>query len=116
MDELLSNIQSFFKQGLSLFVILSFSLLFYLYLNQGNMLFATSVGGTRYLEDNPDPYKSPSQLGLNFIDTTVETEDKVKLKGWLVYVLDIRLPTLVYFHENAGSKDMVCNCINGLLL
>lgn len=88
-------------------VIASLFLLFALvmYLNQNSLIFPTSVNGMKYPEDNPDPYKSPLQLGLDYQEVSTTTSDGVKLVGWLVYKSDTPpRPTMLYFHENAGSK------------
>ena len=46
-------------------VVITSLLIIYLYFKQENMIFPTSINGMKYPEDNPDPYKSPLQLGLN---------------------------------------------------
>ena len=77
----------------------------YLYFNQANMLFPTSINGMKYPEDNPDPYKSPLQLGLKYKEIRAITPDNIKLAGWLVYMEENKKNrTLLYFLENAGSK------------
>ena len=69
------------------------------------MIFPTSINGMQYPEQNPDPYKSPLQLGLKYKEVRTKTKDNIKLAGWLVYKEEnLKLPTLLYFHENAGSK------------
>ena len=86
-------------------VIIISLMIVYLYFNQGNMLFPTSINGMKYPEDNPDPYKSPLQLGLKYKEIRAITPDNIKLVGWLVYMEENKKNrTLLYFHENAGSK------------
>ena len=52
-----------------------------------------------------DPYKSPLQLGLRYKEVKVKTNDNFTLYGWLVYLEENKKNrTLLYFHENAGSK------------
>ncbi|HSA30278.1 MAG TPA: alpha/beta hydrolase [Candidatus Omnitrophota bacterium] len=47
----------------------------------------------------------PSDAGLEFEDIFFETEDKVKLNGWLVKASQHpeRAATLIFFHGNAGN-------------
>lgn len=76
-----------------------------LYLNQDKMIYATAVNGLQYTEENPAPYKHPGQLGLNYKEVKVLTKDGNTLYGWIVYVSEsVKQPTIIYFHENAGSK------------
>ena len=101
----LTSIFNFLSQmfWMGLVLVIVFSL--YLYFNQENMIFPTSINGMKYPEDNPYPYKSPIQLGLNYKEVKTKTSDNIKLVGWLVYKEEnIKKRTLLYFHENAGSK------------
>jgi len=73
-------------------------------MNQDNLIFPTVVNGLKYPEQNPDPWKSPLQLGLKYKEVTTRTKDNVKLVGWLVYQEEnVKSRTLLYFHENAGN-------------
>ena len=100
----LSSIFTFLRQIFWLLIILVVFFTVYLYFNQENMIFATSINGMKYPEDNPDPYKSPIQLGLKYKEVKTKTKDNIKLVGWLVYKEENnKKPTLLYFHENAGS-------------
>ena len=45
------------------------------------MIFPTSINGMKYPEDNPDPYKSPLQLGLRYKEVKVKTNDNFTLYG-----------------------------------
>ncbi len=47
--------------------------------------------------------------GLNYEDVTITTSDNIKLHGWLVKMPGPQqyYPTIVYFHENAGSKKII---------
>ena len=72
------------------------------------MIFPTSINGMKYPKDNPDPYKSPLQLGLKYKEIKTITPDNIKLVGWLVYMEENKKNrTLLYFHENAGSKSQI---------
>ena len=89
-------------------VVITSLLIIYLYFKQENMIFPTSINGMKYPEDNPDPYKSPLQLGLKYKEIKTITADNIKLVGWLVYMEENKKNrTLLYFHENAGSKSQI---------
>ena len=89
-------------------VVITSLLIIYLYFKQENMIFPTSINGMKYPTDNPDPYKSPLQLGLKYKEIKTITQDNIKLVGWLVYMEENKKNrTLLYFHENAGSKSQI---------
>jgi fermentation-respiration switch protein FrsA (DUF1100 family) len=47
---------------------------------------------------------NPSQLNLMYKELKVKTKDNLTLFGWLVYKKEkVQLPTILYFHENAGN-------------
>ncbi len=75
-----------------------------MYLKQDELIYPTVVNGFKIPEDNPDPFKSPTQFNLKYKEIKVRTIDNVTLFGWLVYKKDTPNKTLLYFHENAGSK------------
>ena len=101
----LSSIFSFFRSAFWLFLVLFILFAVMMYMNQDNLIFPTAVNGLKYPEDNPDPWKSPLQLGLNYKEVSTRTKDNLKLVGWLVYQQEnVKSRTLLYFHENAGSK------------
>ena len=101
----LTSIFNFISQMLWIGLILVIIFTVYMYFNQENMIFPTSINGMKYPEDNPDPYKSPLQLGLKYKEVRTKTSDNITLVGWLVYLEEnIKHKTMLYFHENAGSK------------
>ena len=101
----LSSIFSFFRSAFWLIIVLFIIFIVMMYMNQDNLIFPTAVNGLRYPEDNPDPWKSPLQLGLNYKEISTRTKDNIRLVGWLVYQQEnVKSRTLLYFHENAGSK------------
>ncbi len=101
----LTSIFSFFRSAFWLFLVLFILFAVMMYMNQDNLIFPTVVNGLKYPEQNPDPWKSPLQLGLKYKEVTTRTKDNVKLVGWLVYQEEnVKSRTLLYFHENAGSK------------
>ena len=101
----LTSIFSFFRSAFWLFLVLFILFAVMMYMNQDNLIFPTAVNGLKYPEDNPDPWKSPLQLGLNYKEVSTRTKDNFKLVGWLVYQQEnVKSRTLLYFHENAGSK------------
>ena len=60
---------------------------------------------TRNVKENPYGYQDPSQQDMQYEDLYITTDDKVKLHGWLIKQSDSKSrPTIIYFHENAGSK------------
>jgi hypothetical protein len=59
---------------------------------------------TREVKDNPQGYRSPSEYNMNYRDIYIKTSDDLKLHGWFVFQADSKnAPTVIYFHENAGS-------------
>lgn len=96
---------NFLKSAVFFMFIIGIIYILVLYLNQDKMIYATAVNGMQYTEENPDPYKNPGQVGLNYKEIKVLTKDGYYLYGWLVYVSEnVKQPTIIYFHENAGSK------------
>ena len=101
----LSSILNFFRSSLWFIVVIFIAFAIMMYLNQDNLIFPTTINGLKYPEDNPDPWKSPLQLGLKYKEISTKTKDNIKLVGWLVYQEENKKSrTLLYFHENAGSK------------
>lgn len=61
---------------------------------------------TRDAKQNPYGYQDPSQQDMPYEELNITTSDKVKLHGWLIKQADCKnSPTIIYFHENAGSKN-----------
>ena len=101
----LSSVFNFFRSVIWFVVIIFIIFALMMYFNQDNLIFPTAVNGLKYPEDNPDPWKSPLQLHLKYKDIQARTKDNIKLAGWLVYKEEnAKKRTLLYFHENAGSK------------
>lgn len=76
-----------------------------MYTKQDKLIFPTVVNEMKYPEDNPDPMKSPAQLNLKFKEVKTKTKDGLTLVGWFVYIEEDKPNrTMLYFHENAGSK------------
>lgn len=101
---ILDTIFSIFRPIAIIFLIIFVGLCIMLYLYQDKIIYQTVVNNIKYPENNPDPYKSPSQINLKYKDIKVKTEDGFTLYGWLVYKKEYPNKTLLYFHENAGSK------------
>jgi len=60
---------------------------------------------TKDVRENPFGYQNPSQQDMEYEDIRISTEDKVKLHGWFIKQPDSKnRPTIIYFHENAGSN------------
>ncbi len=72
---------------------------------------------TRDVKQNQYGYQNPSQQDMQYEDLYITTADKVKLHGWLIKQIDSKnRPTIIYFHENAGSKYLYFKKINSSLL
>lgn len=55
--------------------------------------------------DNPRRYRSPGERDLDYEDVALVAKDGIKLKGWLILHPAAKdVPTVVFFHENAGSR------------
>lgn len=101
----LNSILNFIRSGFWMFLIIFIAFMIMMYFNQNNLIFPTTVNGLKYPEDNPEGYRSPIEFGLKYKEITTKTKDNVKLVGWLVYQNEnTKNKTLLYFHENAGSK------------
>ena len=101
----LNSILNIFRSGFWFVFVIFIAFVIMMYMNQDNLIFPTVVNGFKYPEDNPDGWRSPAQLGLKYREVTTKTKDNVKLVGWLVYQEEnVKNKTLLYFHENAGSK------------
>jgi hypothetical protein len=76
-----------------------------LYLFQNHIIYLPIVPGmSRYPSSNPIGYRSPSDRQIPYEEATLETEDGVKLSSWLLYQNERKkVPTIVFFHENAGN-------------
>ena len=103
----LNSILNFLRSGFWGILVIFIAFVIMMYLNQDNLVFPTIVNGLKYPEDNPDGWKSPLQLGLKYKEVKTKTKDNIKLVGWLVYQEEnVKTKTLLYFHENAGSKKI----------
>ncbi|GJQ14256.1 hypothetical protein GpartN1_g6047.t1 [Galdieria partita] len=68
-----------------------------LYVFQENLLYHPSIPTRRY-EENPNDYL------MAYRDIFLETEDGIRIHGWLVLQPNSRkAPTFLYFHGNAGN-------------
>ena len=44
---------------------------------------------------------------MEYEDVNISTKDKINLHGWFIKQTDSKTrPTIIYFHENAGSKKI----------
>lgn len=89
---------------------------------QEKLVFYPALNGLRLPEMNPRPYQNPSQMGINYEDVYIETEDKVKLHCWLMKSAFGKgwesQPTVIFFQGNAGNmglrmdffKQMLSHC------
>ena len=57
--------------------------------------------------ENPVGYRNPGEMNIQYKTVEIETADKIKLRGWLCLNSDaVSIPTIIYFHENAGSNKI----------
>lgn len=60
---------------------------------------------TKDISKNPIGYRSPIDVNLDFEEIYITTKDQIVIFGWLVYKKSLKnKTTILYFHENAGSK------------
>jgi len=60
---------------------------------------------TRDINQNPKTLRSPNEHNIPFKEVRIKTKDNETLHGWFLYQSNSYLSkTIVYFHENAGSK------------
>lgn len=85
-------------------VCLFIAFIVYMYINQNRIIYPTELNGMKVPNDNPYPYRSPDDMGLDYKNVIITTKDKLNLHGWLVFSDSNFKKTLIYFHENAGSK------------
>jgi fermentation-respiration switch protein FrsA (DUF1100 family) len=77
---------------------------------------------TKELKDNPKGFRSPRDIHLPYKELWIKTKDNLKLYGWFLHKIqpeksdfqneehyqnyllsELRPPTFIYFHENAGN-------------
>ena len=62
--------------------------------------------GMRTPQQNPEGFRSPQDIGMQYEDVYFSTEDGVKLHAWFMPApdgLESSAPTIVFCHENAGN-------------
>ncbi|CAM9483817.1 unnamed protein product, partial [Choristocarpus tenellus] len=58
-------------------------------------------------DDNPRGLRSPAEHGLKYEDMYMTTLDNVRIHGWLLRSSNTeKVPTILYFHGNAGNIGM----------
>lgn len=79
----------------------------FLYFKQDSLLYFPEIGGIpRRPSQNPRRYRSPSEYSIPFESHRIECADGVSIHAWLLLRDQSRsdhLPTLVFFHGNAGN-------------
>ncbi|CAM9169507.1 unnamed protein product [Ectocarpus sp. 12 AP-2014] len=74
-----------------------------LFVYQDRLLYIPSVP-IRDPDDNPRGYRNPLEQGISYEDMYMPTLDGIKIHGWLLKSPEAsKVPTLVYFHGNAGN-------------
>ncbi|KAL4508029.1 hypothetical protein ABPG72_021402 [Tetrahymena utriculariae] len=93
-----------FKFGLFLVAFLVV-VAFLLYKFQNKILYIPVIQGLPKSQDqNQLGMQNPSQIGLDYEDINILTDDNVKLHGWIAKRPNPKnVPTVIYFHENAGN-------------
>jgi len=80
-----------------------------LYFKQDSMLYFPEIGGIpRRPSQNPRRYRSPSEHQIPFENHRIECSDGVAIHSWLLLREEeteqkSNLPTLIFFHGNAGN-------------
>jgi len=78
-----------------------------LYFKQNSLLYFPEIGGVpRRPGQNPRRYRSPSEHGIPFESLKIKCSDGVSIHAWLLLrdqSSSEHLPTLVFFHGNAGN-------------
>ena len=103
----------------SAIVVLGTGALVLLYHYQNNLMYMPSPPGLPETpDDNPEGYRMPSEWTVKgslpkvfenieripYEDVLIETDDKEKLHAWLLVQKEsLQVPTLIYFHGNAGN-------------
>ena len=86
MFELLLNFRIFNILCKVVFLAIFFLLLILvlLYFFQDKLLYIPSFGKMvpQFMNDNPFGYRSPDERGLFFRNVTIQTKDKINLRGW----------------------------------
>jgi fermentation-respiration switch protein FrsA (DUF1100 family) len=84
-------------------LILLLVILVALYFFQNKMIYMPDQP-YRYPNMNPQGYRDPSELSLDYEEVKINTSDNIKLHGWFVKHANYKqVPTVIYFHENAGN-------------
>lgn len=71
-------------QTILYFLIVFLFFLVLLYQSQESMLYVPNQP-FKYMKDNPERYRSPTDRSLSFEDVNIIASDGVKLHGWLIY-------------------------------
>jgi abhydrolase domain-containing protein 13 len=105
---LVSAITSLLWRTTQLSVVLGSLLATFLFYKQESLLYFPEIGGLpRRPEGNPRKYRSPADHQINFEDVKIPCSDGVNIHAWLMLRTQLGqknpLPTLIYFHGNAGN-------------
>ena len=77
-----------------------------LYKYQNKMLYHPAIPGMPVSPDeNPDGFRHPGERNVPFEDVMIETADGEMVHSWLMLRPNDseKVPTLIYFHGNAGN-------------
>ena len=77
--------------GISIYAVLSI----YIYYMQSGLIYYPDMPGRTLLA-------TPENIGLNFQNVEIVTEDNIKLHGWFIPYKNAKA-TVLFFHGNAGN-------------
>jgi abhydrolase domain-containing protein 13 len=71
-----------------------------LYIWQDSLLYMPSLpAGSRDPDDNPVPFRKPTEMQMPYEDVYVRTSDGIRVHGWLIkQEHSNEVPTIVFFH------------------
>ncbi|CAG9328355.1 bem46_1 [Blepharisma stoltei] len=79
-----------------------------LYYYQNDMIYIPNYPSREYRspDNNPDGYKTPSERNIPYKDIHLKTSDGETLHCWLMLQESRDVPTILFFHANAGNMGM----------
>lgn len=79
----------------------------FLYFGQDELIYQNDFPSPyeEYPEENQEGKRNPGEKNMLYEDITIETEDDVRLAGWLIHhgAKSKAHPTLIYMHQSSGN-------------
>ncbi|CAI2375531.1 unnamed protein product [Moneuplotes crassus] len=79
----------------------------FLYFGQDELIYQNDFPSPyeEYPEENQEGKRNPGEKNMLYEDITIETEDDVRLAGWLIHhgATTKAHPTLIYMHQSSGN-------------